>query len=135
MVIPVLLTALLFLSSGAPAGAAPAADRLERFREIALSRLAVVENTGGALDPSVQGELDIDTSPALAEVLNKLIETDGITDLSLALADVTFIDSSGLQTVLKTSTKLLDHGRLVVASASLPVKRLMDVAGVTQLLQ
>ena len=41
MVIPALLAALLFLSSGAPAEAAPAADRLERFREIALSRLAV----------------------------------------------------------------------------------------------
>jgi hypothetical protein len=58
MAIPALLGALLFLSLVAPAGAAPAADRLERFREIATSRLAVVENTGGALDPSVQGEID-----------------------------------------------------------------------------
>ena len=58
MVIPVLLAALLFVGLSAPAGAAPAADRLERFREIALSRLAVVENTGAALDPSVQGEID-----------------------------------------------------------------------------
>jgi len=58
MGIPVLLGALLLLTLVAPAGAAPAADRLERFREIATSRLAVVENTGGALDPSVQGEID-----------------------------------------------------------------------------
>jgi len=58
MAIPALLGALLFLTLVAPAGAAPAADRLERFREIATSRLAVVENTGGALDPSVQGEID-----------------------------------------------------------------------------
>ena len=58
MAIPALLWALLLLGLAAPAGAAPAADRLERFREIALSRLAVVEDMGGALDPSVQGEID-----------------------------------------------------------------------------
>ena len=91
-----------------------------------------VTKQGGAATVSVQGELDIDTSPTLADVLNTLIDTDGITDLSLALADVTFIDSSGLQTVLKTSTKLVDHGRLVVASASMPVQRLMEVAGVAR---
>jgi hypothetical protein len=58
MAILALAGALLLLTLVAPAGAAPAADRLERFREIATSRLAVVENTGGALDPSVQGEID-----------------------------------------------------------------------------
>ena len=58
MVIPALLAALLFVCLRAPAGAVPAADRLERVREIAVSRLAVVENTGAALDPSVQGEID-----------------------------------------------------------------------------
>ncbi len=58
MAIRALLGALLLLTLVVPAGAAPAADRLERFREIATSRLAVVENTGGALDPSVQGEID-----------------------------------------------------------------------------
>src|SRR5258705_11564173 len=58
MVIPALLAAVLFLSLGAPAGAAPAADRLERFREIALSRLAAVQDTGGALVQTAQGQSD-----------------------------------------------------------------------------
>src|SRR4030095_11592682 len=58
MVIPALLAALLFVCLSAPAGAAPAADQLVRWREMTVSHLAVVENTGAALDPSVQGEID-----------------------------------------------------------------------------
>jgi hypothetical protein len=58
MAVSVLLWTLIVLAAAGSAGAAPAADRLERFRELALSRLAVVENTGTALDPAVQGEID-----------------------------------------------------------------------------
>src|ERR1700687_2769964 len=39
-------------------GVAPAGDRIERFREIAVARLSVVEDTGGALDPASQVEID-----------------------------------------------------------------------------
>jgi len=55
---PVFLWPILLVGFAASAWAAPATDRLERFREIALARLAVVENTGDPLDPSVQGEID-----------------------------------------------------------------------------
>jgi hypothetical protein len=58
MAMPAFLWAVLLVGLAVPAWAAPAADRLERFREIAVARLAVVENTGAALDPSVQGEID-----------------------------------------------------------------------------
>ena len=53
-----LLWSLLLVGWTEPAGAAPASDRLERFREIARARLAEVEDTGRALDPAVQGEID-----------------------------------------------------------------------------
>jgi hypothetical protein len=45
-------------TAAAPAWAGSAGDRLERFREIAAERLSVVEDTGGALDPATQAELD-----------------------------------------------------------------------------
>jgi len=48
----------LLLTASVPAWAAPVADRLERFREIAAARLSVVEDTGRALDPASQAELD-----------------------------------------------------------------------------
>jgi len=42
----------------APAWAGAAGDRIERFREIAAASLSVVEDTGGALDPASQVEID-----------------------------------------------------------------------------
>src|SRR5215469_551775 len=52
------LWTLLVLAGAGPASGAPPTDRLDRFRELAHTRLAAVENTGAALDPAVQGELD-----------------------------------------------------------------------------
>jgi hypothetical protein len=59
---PVLLALVLallgwFLSTG-PAGPAEPRDRLERFRELAARRLALVEETGGRLDADVQDEIE-----------------------------------------------------------------------------
>ncbi|MDO8474990.1 MAG: hypothetical protein Q7W02_02140 [Candidatus Rokubacteria bacterium] len=54
----VLVAAATAWAAAAPAWAGPAGDRLERFREIAATRLSVVEDTGGALDPASQAEMD-----------------------------------------------------------------------------
>jgi len=65
MPVPVLIGLALVLVSGATAWAAAApawagapGEGLERFREIAASRLSVVEDMGGALDPASQAEVD-----------------------------------------------------------------------------
>jgi hypothetical protein len=55
MPLPALIGLALFLAAVAPAWAG---DRLDRFREIALARLSVVEETGRSLDPASQDELD-----------------------------------------------------------------------------
>ena len=93
-----------------------------------------VTKQGRIATVSVRGELDIDTAPGLGEALNQLIDRDGVQQINIALGDVSFIDSSGLQTVLKASSRL-DDGSLVVASASEPVRRLFEVAGVDRLLK
>src|SRR3970040_762279 len=54
----VLVVAATAWAAAAPAWAGPAGDRIERFREIAAASLSVVEDTGGALDPAAQVELD-----------------------------------------------------------------------------
>lgn len=56
-------------AAAAPAWGEPAGDRIERFREIAVARLSVVEDTGGALDPASQVEIDALLD---AEVLDSL---------------------------------------------------------------
>jgi len=58
MALLVVLWTLLALAGAGPAWGAPATDRLERFRELAQTRLAMVENTGAPLDPAVQEEID-----------------------------------------------------------------------------
>ena len=59
---PALLALALALLAGllatGPAGAAAPRDRLERFRELAARRLALVEETGGRLDAEVQDEIE-----------------------------------------------------------------------------
>jgi len=52
------LSLLACLISTGPAGAAEPRDRLERFRELAARRLALVEETGGRLDAEVQDEIE-----------------------------------------------------------------------------
>ena len=54
---PAFIGLALVLAAAAPAWAGAAGDRLERFREIAATRLSVVEDTGRALDPASQGEI------------------------------------------------------------------------------
>jgi hypothetical protein len=53
-----LLGLVLWLALAGSGAAAPPRDRLERFRELASERLATVEDTGGALDPAVQDEIE-----------------------------------------------------------------------------
>jgi hypothetical protein len=55
---PAFIGLALVLTAASPAWAGPAGDRLERFRAIAAARLSVVEDTGGALDPASQVEMD-----------------------------------------------------------------------------
>ena len=55
---PAFIGLALVLTAAAGAWAGPAGDRLDRFREIAATRLSVVEDTGRALDPASQAEID-----------------------------------------------------------------------------
>ncbi len=52
------LALLACLLAMGPAGAAAPRDRLERFRELAARRLALVEETGGRLDADAQDEIE-----------------------------------------------------------------------------
>lgn len=68
-VLALLFSLLWWLLSAGATGAAEPRDRLERFRELASRRLALVEETGGRLDADVQDELEALLD---AEVLDSL---------------------------------------------------------------
>ncbi|MEV8505032.1 STAS domain-containing protein [Actinoplanes sp. NPDC051475] len=82
----------------------------------------------------VGGELDMDTGPQLHDFLQEVSDL-GAVRVVLDLADVTFMDSSGLG-VLMVWFKELDGigGRLCVAAARPPVEYVLRLAAVDQVL-
>jgi anti-sigma B factor antagonist len=73
----------------------------------------------------LSGEIDSYTAPALAERLTSdpLLE---VVDLSA----ITFIDSTGLRTLLQAqSTRREDGSRFVLRAPSAPVQRLLEISG------
>jgi anti-anti-sigma factor len=89
---------------------------------------------GDADGVSLHGEVDVWASAALREVLDRKIrDSDGafVVDLS----ELEFLDSSGLSVLLRARALLgWDERRLAVICPPGPIRRLLDVAGVADLL-
>jgi anti-sigma B factor antagonist len=86
-------------------------------------------------DPSavvVHGEIDAHTAPRLAEHLATL-PAEG--DIELDLAGVEFMDSSGLRVLIDVHQRADGDGRrLVVRRPSPSVARLIEISGLSNLL-
>jgi anti-anti-sigma factor len=82
---------------------------------------------------TLEGELDLQSAPVLEEAIAGLHRQNART-LILNLEDCHFVDSTGLQVVLK-STRGLDGGttELLLAGASGPVLKLFETTGVTNM--
>jgi anti-sigma B factor antagonist len=82
----------------------------------------------------VEGELDLATAPQLRSRLGNLIaDADG--PILLDLDGLTYVDSTGLCAVLTANSELRRHGReLRVIKASVPVRRLFELCGITDLI-
>jgi anti-sigma B factor antagonist len=93
------------------------------------------QQESGAWRVVARGELDVATADRLAQTLEPVIE-GGATLVVLDLSDVTFLDSSGLRTIVRGATALEDHGgRLVVDGASPAVSRVLEVTGLLERLR
>ena len=83
---------------------------------------------------TLAGELDVHTSPALQESLSDVIEA-GHSRLVIDLADVPFVDSTGLGTMIGAVKRVAPRGGAVTLARPQPrVARTLDLAGVTGLL-
>jgi anti-anti-sigma factor len=79
------------------------------------------------------GELDASSSDDLLRAIDAAVATGH--GLVLELADVTFIDSSGLRVVTIGVRQARDAGyRFTIASASDAVRRIFDMTGVGHLI-
>ena len=89
-------------------------------------RLVIVESESSSV--ALRGEIDAHSAPALAGRFETLPAGDD--DVVIDMADVTFMDSSGLRVLIDLHERLgAASRRLVIDSPSQPVTRLLEVAG------
>jgi anti-anti-sigma factor len=94
--------------------------------------LEVARVSAGA-EVTAHGEIDIHTCGELEQALLGLVD-DGVSKLTLDLADVAFIDSSGLRALVVAHKALEENGgSLVVANPSSMAARLLEVTGLKTL--
>lgn len=81
------------------------------------------------------GELDPATAPQLDAEIERLLGTDRIDRMVLDLAELTFLDSSGLR-VFVTARELLTSrgGELVLQRPSANTQRLLDITGLGEII-
>lgn len=88
---------------------------------------------GGAV-VAVCGELDMSTAPELSRSLAPVLEQHP-QELTLDLAAVEFIDSTGLTLLVRTANRLKEHeGALVLSSPTASVRRILEIVGLDSLL-
>jgi len=104
-----------------------------RHRAVINSFDIVVVRTATAATVRVCGELDADTAPGLRDRLASLVE-EGITDITVDLAELGFIDSSGLSSLVVGLKRVREHGGdLVMLSPTPSTMRVFEITGLTSL--
>jgi anti-sigma B factor antagonist len=90
---------------------------------------AVVSKEGKVLTLSLRGECDLQTSPELAELITASI-ANGCSSLKIDLRGLTFIDSTGLRTLVQGKTHIESAGAdLSIVPGSRSVMRVFEVVG------
>ncbi len=83
---------------------------------------------------AVRGELDMSTAPELSRSLADVLD-EHPQRVTLDLGDLSFIDSTGLTLLVKTSHHLKEHeGALQLTHPTPPVRRVLEIVGLDGLL-
>lgn len=92
-------------------------------------------NRGSVLIASLSGELDDHEADTVRTILDREMEKSGATRLVLDLADLTFMDSSGLGVILGRYRKLkAQGGEMAIASVSPTVAKLFEISGIRKIM-
>jgi anti-sigma B factor antagonist len=95
-----------------------------------------IADDGGQSVLALSGELDIDSVSGVRSTVQRRLEAGGIELLTVDLAGLTFIDSSGLHGLVTAHhAARARNGRVVVVNASGVVADVLDVTGVGELLR
>ncbi len=93
-----------------------------------------ISDEGSCIRIAAYGELDAGTAEPLREALARAIEPGSL--LELDLSGLTFMDSTGLQLLVRARNAAEADGyQFVVVAPSRPVKRVLDLVGMTDVLE
>lgn len=91
--------------------------------------------TGGLVRLAVAGEIDMATSDALGDALREALHTDGAKEVAVDMSGVTFIDSSGIRTLVVAQGEASERGlNLYVTEPHRHVRRVLDLTGLLAVL-
>ena len=89
-------------------------------------------NKGDASVIRVIGELDLATSPALEQELDR-VDGDSVSLVVVDLAELDFMDSTGLSVLVRAQQRAEENGRrLGLVNSSQQVQRLLTLTGVKE---
>jgi len=95
-----------------------------------------VTRTDGAAMCALRGELDLMTAPRLREELRPWLADDGIASLNFDLADLRFVDSSGLQALIDFRRELDARGAtMAVVRPQRTVRMVLRMMGLEDVLE
>jgi anti-anti-sigma factor len=93
----------------------------------------VVSSRGAAYDVRLVGELDLDTAGLLRDELARVAD-NGATLVTLDLADLGFIDSTGLSVLITTLKRLREkEGDMILRSPTPATRKVLEITGLTEL--
>jgi anti-anti-sigma factor len=88
-----------------------------------------VDATGQQATVTLSGELDLSNTERVYEQFRVLVE-GGVTELVCDIADLSFVDSTGLSVFLSAHTRLVEAGGTFVLRSPTPaVARLFEITG------
>ena len=90
------------------------------------------KSNGSELTITLVGRLDTTTAPELEKELKTCL--DGVTDLTLDMANLDYISSAGLRVLLSAHKTMMKQGQMKVINASEIVKEVFDVTGFSDIL-
>jgi anti-sigma B factor antagonist len=82
---------------------------------------------------TVQGEIDVYTSPRVKETINELIEKENY-NLIINLEDVRYIDSTGLGVLIGALKKVREHnGSINLICTNPQIKKIFNITGLVKI--
>jgi anti-sigma B factor antagonist len=93
-----------------------------------------VRADAGDVKVELVGELDVSTAPELRRHVDQIAAADG--DVLVDCSELTFADSSGLDTLIRLAKTLRDEDRRLVLTSVRPiVRRAIEVLQITELVE